>query len=74
MIKLKFKIQEYSEVKNFSGVYDKWGHDAKGMYAKITMQKDVTELVYRYKKLIGSDQNVNKTPGAYGTILNKSEL
>ena len=37
MINLKFNIQESGKVKKFLGVYYKWGHDAKGTYAKITM-------------------------------------
>ena len=34
MIKLKFNIKESVKVKNFLGVYHKWGHNAKGPYAK----------------------------------------
>ena len=44
-IKEKFNISESVKVKNFLGVYYEWGHDAKGKYAKNTMEKDVKNIV-----------------------------
>ena len=67
MIKLKFNIEYYWKVKRFLGVYCKWGHDAKGLYTKIIMDKDVNKLVDGCEKFTGSDVNDQKTPGAYGT-------
>ena len=40
-IKERFKISESKKVKKFLRVYYEWGCDAKGMYAKMTMDKDV---------------------------------
>ena len=40
-IKEKFNISESRKVKKFLGVYYKCGHDAKGTYAKMTIEKDV---------------------------------
>ena len=69
MIKLKFNIQESGKVNKFLGVYYSWGSDSK-----TTMEKDVKKLVEGYKKLIGSETRVHKTPGAPGTTLSKSEF
>ena len=44
------------------------------MYSKITMEKDVKKLVEDYEKYTGSDLRVQKTPGAPGTTLCKSDL
>ena len=74
MIKLKFNIQEYGKAKKYLGVYYEWGHDAKGLYDKMTMDKDIKKLVDRYEKFIGSDIKVQKTPGAPGMTLSKSDL
>ena len=48
MIKLKFNIQESRKTKDFLGVYYKWGHDTKGSYGKMTIDKDANKLVYGY--------------------------
>ena len=32
-------------MKKFLGVYYEWGRDAKGLQAKMTMEKDVKKLV-----------------------------
>ena len=74
MIKLKFNIQEYGKAKKYLGVYYEWGHDAKGLYDKMTMDKDIKKLVDIYEKFIGSDIKVQKTPGAPGMNLSKSDL
>ena len=74
MIKLEFNIQESEKLKKFIKVYYEWVHDAKGPYAKITMQKDVKKLVDGYDKFTGSDLNVQKTPDSPGTTLIKSQL
>ena len=74
MIKLKFNIQDSGKVRKFIGVYYEWGRDAKGPYAKITMEKDVNKLLEIFEKFIGGDVKVQKTPGELGTTLIKSEL
>ena len=74
MIKLKFNIQESGKEKTFLRVYYNYGNDAKGPYAKITMEKDVNKLVNWYDKFTGSDVKIHKTPGDTGTNLCKSEL
>ena len=74
IIKLKFNIQESGKKKNFLEVYYNYGNDAKGPYAKITMEKDVNKLVNWYDKFTGSDVKIHKTPGDTGTNLCKSEL
>ena len=74
MIKLKFNIQESVKVRNFLGAYYKWGHNAKGVYAKVTMEKNIKKLVDGYKKFTGVDVKVQKTPGTPGTSLCNSEL
>ena len=58
----------------FLGVNYEWGHDAKGTYAKITMEKDMKKLVEGYEKYTGSDLRVQKNPGSTGTALSKSNL
>ena len=55
-------------------VYYEWGCNEKCPYDKMTMDKYVDKLVDGYKKFIGSDTRVHKTPGAPGTTLSKSEL
>ena len=74
VIKLKFNIQESMKVKIFIGVYYEWGHDAKVMYAKLSMRKDVKILADGYKKFDGSDLKDRETPGAPGTILINSDI
>ena len=54
-IKDKFNISESGNLKKFLGVYYKWGHDLKGVYAKMTMEKDLKKLVEGYQKYMGSD-------------------
>ena len=44
-IKMNFNIQDSRKVNNFLGVYYEWGRDADGLYAKMTMDKDVKKLV-----------------------------
>ena len=44
-IKEKFNISESGKVRNFLGVYYEWGCNAKGTYAKMTMEKDVKNIV-----------------------------
>ena len=73
-IKEEFKISESRKVKKSLGVYYQWGHDAKCMYPKMTMEKDVNKLVEGYKKYTRSDLRIPKTPGAPGKILSKSDL
>ena len=74
MINLKFNIQESWKEKKFFRVYHEWGRNTKGPYAIMTMKKNVNKLVDGYKKFIGSDIKVQKTSGAPGTTLGKSEL
>ena len=61
-------------MKNLLGVYCEWGRDAKDTYAKMTMDKDVKNLVEGYENYIGGDVKVQKNPGDPGTILSKSNL
>ena len=44
------------------------------MYAKMTPEKEVKELVEGYKKYTGTDLRVQKTPRDPGTTLSKSDL
>ena len=67
-------ISESGKVNNFLGVYYKWGHGAKGTYAKITMYKDVKKVVEGYKNYNKSDLKVQKTTGDPDTNLSKSDL
>ena len=67
-------ISESGKVNNFLGVYYKWGHGAKGTYAKITMYKDVKKVVEGYKNYNESDLKVQKTTGDPETTLSKSDL
>ena len=55
MIKLEFNIKESGKVKKFLGLYYKWGHGAKGSYAKFTMDKYVNKLIDGYEKFIESE-------------------
>ena len=73
-IKEKFIISESGRVNKFLGVYYKSDHDAKGKYAKMTMEKDVKNLKQCYKKYTGSDLRVQKTPGALGKTQSKIDL
>ena len=61
-------------MKNFLEVYCEWGCDAKGTYVKMTMDKDVNNMVEGYDKYTGSDVKVQKTPGDTGTNISKSDL
>ena len=74
MIKPKFNIQDSAKTKKFIGVCSIWGCDAKGLYAKMTIKKDVKKFVEGYKKHNGSDVKVQKTPGAHGKTISKSDL
>ena len=47
------------------------GCDIKGLYAKITMEKDAKKLVEGYKNFIGRGVKVQKTTGAPGKTLSK---
>ena len=62
------------KVRNFLVAYYKWGHNAKGVYAKVAMEKNIKKLVDGYKKFTGVDVKVQKTPGTPGTSLCNSEL
>ena len=73
-IKEKFNISESEKVNNFLGFYYEWGHYAKGEYAKMTVNKYVKKLVEGYKKYTGSDLKVQKSPGALGTTIRKSDI
>ena len=73
-IKENLKISESGKVKKFLGVYYEWVHDAKDMYAKMTIKKDVKNLVEGYKKYMGGNLRIQKTPRALGATLSKSEL
>ena len=74
IIERKFNIQYSGKVRNFFRVYHEWGRDAKGLYENMSMDKDVKKLVEGYKKYIGSDVKVQKTPGTPGTTLSNSDL
>ena len=70
-IKEKFNISESEKGGMFLGVYYKLGHNVKGTYAKMTIDKDVKKLVEIYNKYTGSKLMVQKTPGAPGMTLSK---
>ena len=74
MIKPKFNIQDSAKTKKFIGVCSIWGCDAKGLYAKMTMKKDVKKFVEGYENYTGSDIKVRKTPEYTGMNLSKSDL
>ena len=59
---------------NFLGVYYEWRCEPKVVYAKMTMENDVNKMVEGYEKYTGSGIKVQKTPGAPGTTLSKSDL
>ena len=61
-------------MKNVFGVDYEWGHDAKGLYTKITMEKAVKKLVEVYENNTGSDVKFHKNPVDHGTALSKSDL
>ena len=44
------------------------------MYVKMTMEKDVKNLVEGYKKYTGINLRIQKIPGSPGTTLSKSDL
>ena len=70
-IKEIFNISDSGKVKNFLGFYYEWGHDVKGTYAKLTMEKDVKNLVEGYEKYTESDLRIQKTIGSLGMTLSK---
>ena len=45
----------------------------KATYAKMNMNKYVKKLVEGYEKYTGSELKVQKSPGALGTTISKSE-
>ena len=73
-IKQKFNISDSVKVKKFIGVYNEWGHDEKGTYAKMTMEKGVKKLVEGYEKYMGVELRVQNTPRAPCTTLSKGDL
>ena len=73
-IKEKFNISEFIKVKKFLGVYYKWGHDVKGTYVKMTMEKDVKNLIEGYEKFTVSDLRIQKTPWSLCKSLGKNDL
>ena len=56
------------------GVYYEWGHDDKGTYAKMTMNKYVNKLVDGYDTFTGSNVKFQKTPGSPGRSQIKRKL
>ena len=72
--KRNFSMQESCKVKKFISLYNEWGRDTKGTYAKITIEKDIKKLVEGYKSYNGSDVKIQKTPGEPGTTLIKIYL
>ena len=73
-IQKKFNIQESGKLKNFLIVYYEWVRDAKGVYAKMIMEKDIKKLVEGYEKYNGNDVKFQKNPGDPGTTLSKIDL
>ena len=71
---MEFNIQESARVRNFLGVYYEWVREEKCLYSKMNMEKHVDKLVGGYEKFIGGDVKVQKTLGAPGTTMSKSEL
>ena len=57
-IKDKFNASESVMIRKFLGLYYKWVHDAKGTYAKMTMEKDPMKLEEAYEKYARSDLRV----------------
>ena len=73
-IKEKFNISESGKVNKLLGFYSDWVDDAKGMYAKMTTEKDVKTIVEGCENYRGSYLRVQKNPKAPGTTLSKSDL
>ena len=73
-IKENFNISEYGKFKNFLGVCYEWSHDEKCTSAKMTMEKDVKNLVEGYKKYTGNNLKVQKIPGVSGKTISKINL
>ena len=73
-IKPNFNIQDSSKVKKFLRVYYEWGRDAKRSYKKMTMEKDVKNLVEGYENNNEGDIKVQKTLGAPDMNTGKSDL
>ena len=73
-IKEKLNISESRKVNKFLGFYYEWGSDAKGKYAKLTIEKDVKKLVEGYEKYPVGGVKVQKTPGAPGKTLSNIGL
>ena len=61
-------------MKKFLGVYYEGGHDAKGPYTEIPMDKVINKLLDGYEKFIGRGRKVSETPGFSGTTLSKSDI
>ena len=61
-------------MRDFLGVYYKWGLYEKYSYEKTTIEKDVNKLVEGYKKYTGSHVKVQKTPCDTGKNISKSDL
>ena len=53
-------------------MYYEWGRDAKCLYAKMTMEKDVKKMVEVYENNTWGEVKVQKTPGTPGTTPSKS--
>ena len=73
-IKEKFNISDSGKVKKFLGVYYEFGHDAKRYIFENDHEKYAKKIVESHEKYTGSDFKVQKTPGALGTTLIKSDL
>ena len=73
-IKINFSIQFSGKVKKFLRMYYEWGRDAKGLYEKTTMEKDIKKLVEGYEKNNWGEVQVQKTSGTPGTTQSKSDL
>ena len=61
-------------MKKFHGVYYGWGCHAKGTYEKMTMYKDVKNLVEGYKKYTGNEVKLQKNRVAPVANISKSNL
>ena len=61
-------------MRKFLWAYYKWGHDERGPYAKITMEKYTKKLFYGYEKFSGKYVKVQNHPIATDITLIKREL
>ena len=73
-IKDNLNISQSGKGRKFLGVSYEWGCDAKGTYTKMTMEKDVKNLIQVYGRYTGSELNVQKTPGYPEMTLSKIDL